>query len=361
MSAGHTAAEVRGPAPGAPAVLEPLREEFFRNAAQVDCGERDTRPGLRLLGEHDVLALGAPGNRDGHLPEAVRLIEEIAASCMSSAFSLWAQRMVIEFLELAAHSAAAREVLPGLRSGELVGCTAMASALRDVSGIEEVPVRARRVDGGLVLDGPIRWASNLFPGAVVVLPVHLGGEDRAVVCLRTTDAGVRVHDAPTLMALGATASCAVTLSGVRVPSGNVLTEDLPGFVQRFRPTFLLLQTALCSGLAGQSLRGVTPRLGGLNAVFADDAAALEARHASVRGRLLTYAAAPSTASVAELLRLRLDGAHVAGEATRLEVTVCGGAGYLAGSPANRRLREAAFLPVQSPTEGQLRWELSKYA
>ena len=24
----------------------------------------------------------------------------------------------------------------------------------------------------------------------------------------------------------------------------------------------------------------------------------------------------------------------------------------------RRLREAAFLPVQAPTEGQLRWELS---
>jgi hypothetical protein len=48
-------------------------------------------------------------------------------------------------------------------------------------------------------------------------------------------------------------------------------------------------------------------------------------------------------------------------ATRLESTVVGGAGYAVGSPANRRFREAAFLPVQSPSEGQLRWELTQYA
>ena len=38
----------------------------------------------------------------------------------------------------------------------------------------------------------------------------------------------------------------------------------------------------------------------------------------------------------------------------------GGAGYVAKSPTARRLREASFLPVQSPTEGHLRYELSKY-
>ena len=36
------------------------------------------------------------------------------------------------------------------------------------------------------------------------------------------------------------------------------------------------------------------------------------------------------------------------------------AGYVASSPTARRLREASFLPVQSPTEGHLRFELSKY-
>ncbi len=32
-------------------------------------------------------------------------------------------------------------------------------------------------------------------------------------------------------------------------------------------------------------------------------------------------------------------------------------GYAQDAPANRRMREAAFLPVQSPSQSQLRWEL----
>lgn len=336
-----------------------LREQFVLAASRVDRGEIDTRPGLRLLGERDLLGLGAPGNHDGRLPAAARLLEEIAAACMSSAFSVWAQRMSVEFLELAPHSPAAAELLPRLRAGEIIGCTAMAAALRDVSGIEDVPVRARRIPGGLILDGPIRWASNLFPDALVVLPVHLGGDERAVVCLRTTDQGVRVNDSPELLALGGTASSSVTLADAHVPEQNVLSRDLAGFVGRFRPTFLLLQTAFCVGLAGESLHGVSSRLTGLNAMFADEAAVLRARHTSIRERLLAYCAKPQAAAIPDLLRMRLDGAQTAGEAARLEATVCGGAGYAIGSPVNRRLREAAFLPIQSPTEGQLRWELSQ--
>lgn len=339
---------------------EALCAQIAEYASRVDRGEGDTRPALRLLGEHDLLALGAPGNRDGRLPQAADLVERIAARCLSSAFSLWAHRVVVEFVELAPHSAAA-DLLPGLRSGRLIGCPAMAPALRDVAGFGRVPVRARRDGDELVLDGPIRWASNLFPQAVVVLPVHLGGRDRAVVCLRTTDPGVRVHEPPRLLALEATASSSVTLSGVRVPRGNVLSEDLPGFIAAFRPVFLVLQTALCTGLAGASLHAAEPRLTGPNAVFADEVAALRARHAQLRERLCAHAADPASAAAADLLRLRLEGARLAGEAARLEAVLHGGAGYAIGTPTNRRLREAAFFSALSPTEGQLRWELSKYA
>jgi hypothetical protein len=38
--------------------------------------------------------------------------------------------------------------------------------------------------------------------------------------------------------------------------------------------------------------------------------------------------------------------------------VTGGAGYLAGSDTARRVREAAFLPVQAPTVPQLRREVA---
>lgn len=46
-------------------------------------------------------------------------------------------------------------------------------------------------------------------------------------------------------------------------------------------------------------------------------------------------------------------------AANIEVRVASGAGYARNSPASRRFREAAFIPAQSPSEGQLRWELER--
>jgi hypothetical protein len=42
----------------------------------------------------------------------------------------------------------------------------------------------------------------------------------------------------------------------------------------------------------------------------------------------------------------------------LELRTAGGQGYASRAAVSRRYREAAFIPVQSPSEAQLRWELA---
>jgi len=81
---------------------------------------------------------------------------------------------------------------------------------------------------------------------------------------------------------------------------------------------------------------------------------------SLREELIRLASEPERAERRDLLSLRLGVSHFATIATHFELQVVGGAGYVASSPTARRLREASFLPVQSPTEGHLRFELSKY-
>ncbi|UED87851.1 acyl-CoA dehydrogenase family protein [Streptomyces profundus] len=348
------------PPPAAEAAAEPLSSWFAERAAALDGGGDDTRAGLRWLGERGLLAQAAPDGSDAPLTPGVRLVEEVSACCLSSGFSLWAQLMAHTYLRVGAPGAFAQGWSARLRAGDAVGCTALAPALRDVAGLEPVPVLARRAATGLRLDGPVRWASNLFPGALLILPVRLDGDRRAVVGLTTDTPGVRTHEPPALLALGATASSALTLEGVRVPDEAVLADDLPAFVARVRPTFLLLQSAFCTGLAGAALRAAEGRLTGVNATLAEDASTAHACYERVRSRLHALAAEPGLADRPALLRLRLDAAHAAGLATRLESTVLGGAGFAVGSATNRRLREAAFLPIQSPTEGQLRWELSQF-
>ena len=79
----------------------------------------------------------------------------------------------------------------------------------------------------------------------------------------------------------------------------------------------------------------------------------------MHSELHRLAAIQDKATLTDLLLLRLDGAEIAPAATRLEAILCGGMVYAQAAPANRRMREAAFLPVQSPSQSQLRWELDR--
>jgi alkylation response protein AidB-like acyl-CoA dehydrogenase len=145
-----------------------------------------------------------------------------------------------------------------------------------------------------------------------------------------------------------------------VPSHHVLTDRFLELCADVRPAFLILQTAIALGIADTALEHAAPRLQGTLTTFVDDHAALVTRLADLSDRHRGRAAAPGTAD-ADLVQVRLEASEVAVAATRHESAVTGGAGYLATSPTARRLREAAFLPIQSPTEAQLRWELTRSA
>ncbi|MFF0572725.1 hypothetical protein [Streptosporangium saharense] len=339
--------------------LPGLREYVADRAAATDRGETDLRDTLRHLGERGLLGLDATPGGTG-VTDVAELLELVAAECLSSAFSCWAHRMVIEYLG-AAESPALLRLRDELVEGTLVGSTAMAAALQEAAGMRTVPVVATPQADGYRLDGPIRWASNLVPGAVIVLPARVGDTDaRVVVAVRAGDPGVSVAPPARLLALNATASSSVTLDGARVDAEHVVTDDLRSFVRRARPVLLLLQTAFCVGLTDRALEEARSAATGEGSVLAPDVEALAVRLADVRGRARHAQRAPAEADPRAVTQLRFDAAELTLAATRLEATARGGLGYVTSSPTNRRLREAAFLPAQSPSEVQLRWELSRF-
>ncbi|KOS55137.1 acyl-CoA dehydrogenase family protein [Rhodococcus rhodochrous] len=331
--------------------------EFVRGRADsLDRGETDVRTDLAQIGESCLLAAGLGKHGIG---EMVAVIEDVAAESLTVGFSLWAQRMSLEYIDRAPAPLRDR-YRDDLAAGRIVGVTAMAAALKHLAGLGELPLTAERTADGLAVSGPIHWASNVFPDSLIVFPARAADGTRYVAAVRADAPGVRINPAPDLLALGATSSTSLTFERVHVPADHVVTDDLGGFCGSIRPTFLLLQTAFCSGITRAALTESAARLTGLGAQFAGEHEALAARYESLRERLHRFAADPVTAGSADLIRLRLDGSLVAVAATRLESTLRGGAGYASSSATNRRFREAAFLPIQSPSEGQLRWELSQY-
>ncbi|CAL8897780.1 acyl-CoA dehydrogenase family protein [Kocuria varians] len=321
-------------------------------ARATDDAETTPFETLRQLGDHGLLDQGLGGN---DLRGQAAVVFDLATQCTATAFSLWGHRSSLEYLD-----AVGAQISPALRSGAVPVCSAMAPAFKAAAGIGEIPVTLTRREGATVLNGTVPWASNLYPDAEVVLPVVREDGGTAVVRTRVSAPGVGVRPLRNLMALNATASGILTLEDVEIdPAQDVLTEDVPAFLATVRGPFLLLQSAFCLGLSAAALTSARSAMGGVGEMFREDLDAAVAEQGRLREQLVRLARDPRAVGARELLQLRLDAALLTGEATRLEAKVVGGRGYALNSPTARRAREAAFLPVQSPTEGHLRWELRR--
>jgi alkylation response protein AidB-like acyl-CoA dehydrogenase len=342
------------PVSDALADLEAAVDRVDGRAAALDDASVDIREDLAALGESGLLRLGL--DRAG-LPDMVAVIEEIATASLAAGFCVWAHRMALHYLYLAP-PALRDNHFDALARGERIGVTAMAAGLKHVAGLGELPVIAEPDGAGLRVSGPIRWASNVFADALIVLPARTDQGQTYVVVVDADAEGVTINPAPRLMALNATGSTSLHLDQVAVPAARIVSTDLHGFVGQIRPTFLLLQTAFCVGVGAAALRGAH-RLGA-GSQFGDTLELLTQAAKQQRENLFRWAADPGGAALSDLIALRLQAATAAVDATRLEITLTGGAGYALDNAANRRFRESAFLPIQSPSEGQLRWELTQY-
>ena len=337
------------------AALHHVTTTVGARAAALDTHSTDVRVDIAELGRAGLFDLGFDDRLDG----MVHVIEEVSTHSLAVGFSAWAHRMTLHYLHLAPQQLREAE-LPRLRAGTRPGVTAMAAGLKHVAGLGPVPIAAEHDGaGGLRISGPIRWASNVFQDALIVLPASDSAGRSYVVAVDADADGVIVDPAPKLMALASTASTSLRLENVAITPDRIISTDLHQFVTRIRPTFLMLQTAFCVGVGRASITGAGQRTSGLGEQFGGELTELTARSDRVQARLYELAVDPARAATPDFIRLRLDAATLAVEATRLELALTGGAAYALGTGANRRFREAAFLPIQSPSEGQLRWELKQ--
>ena len=337
---------------------EHIEAWFGPRAADVDNGSAGVREGLAELGR-----LGLPS---ADIAASVALVRETARHDISSAFSAWAHRMTIDYISSSPPDSSARAHLPDLAAADTLGATALAAGTAHVLAGVPLPVTFRIEGDEIVLDGRIPWASNLLDPFVVVTAAAAADDpdETIVVAIASSTPGLSPAPYPELLALNATGSTTVKLEGVRVPTSAIVSRELTAFVDDVLARFLLLQGAFCSGLANRALEEAEGNLGPFGDSIRPQLAETSAETAAADERSARFAAdeiAGREVPAQDLLALRLRWSELVGEAVHLELAATGGRGYLSTSPTARRLREAAFLPIQAPTEVLLRWLLSRSA
>src|SRR5579875_1257461 len=225
-----------------------LRHAVAERAAAVDAGAESPRRALRELATAGLLTLGLPG-RGGTIAVQAAVLAELAEVCMATAFCAWGHRMTLEYL-----ATAGGDTLDSLAELRLIGSSAMAGAFRAAAGLAPLSVRGRRDGGSLVLSGHIPWASNLYADSLALLAADVEGEGPRILAVPVATPGVDVRPARGLLALEATASGQLLLERARVATAAVHPEPFEMFVARVQRPFLVLQSALCLGLARAARR-----------------------------------------------------------------------------------------------------------
>ncbi len=201
-------------------------------------------------------------------------------------------------------------------------------------------------------------SAGFVVAAAVAVPER---PEPAVVAIGSRQPGVRRSADLQLLALRGSATAAVELQDVPVDEEAVIAHDGRRFLCQARPRFLAMQCGLSFGLAqaalqaaretGHAGRGIlAPRL---DAVHAELLAIAAEMRAGLEDRRFETAPAPLFAQ-----RVRL--AALVQQALELELLATGGRAYLADRAPDfgRRWREAAFIPIVTPSLTQLQTALA---
>ena len=342
---------------------------FSNTAAKIDKSEIGLYKGLEFL-FHSHPKMTKQLSNIGDMGESQRLTKEVsdviasvAYEDMASAFAVWCHRMVLEYVYQSDNSnEKLRNLLTDLKQCRIFGSTAMGPGTANFLAGSEIPVEATEEAEGLTANGHIQWASNLT-GKFVIVTVAKCSEsgDKYIVTIPGDSGSLTINKFSRLLGLDQTFSTSIDISDLSISKEDVITREFSDFMRTIIVPFLILQSSFCKGLAARSLHESSALISGPKQVFEDELQGhIECfNQLTDQLRLKMNGDLASDEEIKRLLKIRLNFALLASASVSLEYKLCGGAAYSISSPVSRRLREAAFLPIQAPTEVQLRWILSQ--
>lgn len=346
---------------------EALAQWLAANACDIDLGDVPAETILPRLVEADLPRAGVPvadGGAGGDIVDAVAGVIAVAEQSLTAAFMLWSHRTYIEFLLQSQNRVLAQRQLPELLSGRVAGASALSNAMKFLAGLEKLQIAARQEGDTLVLDGKMPWVTNLrTDGFHVAAAVdRADGGPAMVVALCHDDDGLTRSPDLALLGMRSSDTAAVTVSGARIGRDRILSDNAAAWLPRVRPAFVGLQCGMSIGLARRSLAEATAASGAGRDVLEEPVTDLQHRLGRAQARLVAGLRSHEfEADAASLFELRIRLAEIAAEAVSLELQASGGKAYLAGPGRDfaRRWREAAFVPLITPSLVQLKTALKQ--
>jgi len=351
------------------ALQELIKTELTPKVVDIDLKGEYPEAFLRKLGEMGGFAGAVSpeyGGSGAGLDQVIRVMEEVSKECMSTGFLVWAQTACAWYLQNSCNKSLAAKMLPMIAKGEILAGTALSNPMKSCAAIEEIRLKAVRVDGGYIVSGTLPWVSNIGPGHYFALGAGVENESGLLVALVSCDTeGLTLNQNAHFVGMEGSNTFACIFKEVFVADESVIAHpmEFDQFVARIKPGFVLSQMGMGLGLidaCAKMMQQSNKRLSHVNQYLDDQAEDIEC--ALNHAREATYALAREVylnpGRMREVIEIRIAGSELSLKAANGAMLHMGAKGYLIRSPAQRRLREAYFVAIVTPALKHLKKELA---
>ncbi|TCM61159.1 alkylation response protein AidB-like acyl-CoA dehydrogenase [Acinetobacter calcoaceticus] len=322
---------------------------------------------LKQLGQADIFRHGVPialGGLGDRFEDAIESIAELAEYSLTAAFVAWSQRTYIEYLLSPQQDHDSKRLqalrLQQLLNGDYAGATGLSNAMKFLSGLETLNVQATTTEDGWQLNGHLPWVTNLHPqGFSVAVAADSDQGPLLFLVPSNRDGFERLADLD-LIALRGSATAAAQLHQVQVSAHELLSAQATDYLAEIRPAFMALQCGLAIGLIKRSIKQVQQKKNA--ALIHDQIQYLQQQLAqSLKALYQGLATGVFKTQASGLFQIRIGLSELTQQAIQLELCSAGGKCYLRPYEEgfSRRLKEAAFIPIVTPSVLQLKTELSR--
>ncbi len=305
--------------------------------------------------EEYILALSEAGffNSTGKdtatiLQDEAAVVRETAKVCMTTAFCVWCHLAALTYLRNSRNEYLKQQILPKLEQGELLGATGLSNPMKYYSRLEKLHLSAEQTADGYIINGVLPAVSNLgkrhYFGAIADV-----GDREVMVLVSTAAPGLELKEKVGFIGVNGSATYTCKFENVFISKSFVIAEDGKSFCDIIRPTFIYYQVPLGTGViaaAAEGIQKVKAKQNGCNDYLQVQATELCANYNRINAELTEVA---SSLTLKDIVDIRLQAVHDTLQAVQANMIHNGSAGYIAGSVASRKLREAYFFANLTPT------------
>jgi alkylation response protein AidB-like acyl-CoA dehydrogenase len=352
-------------------VRQLVRERVEPRAAEIDASGEYPDDIKTLFAQNDLLGIPFPteyGGLGGSFATYVRVVEEVAKACASSALIIAVQELGALPILIGGDDEQKRRYVPKLASGECLAAYALTEAGSGSDAAGSMRMTARRDGDDYVLDGNKIWITQgSVADVVAVFAVTDPGAGPAGISAFVVEAGTpgfRVGKVEKKMGIRGSPTVELIFDGCRIPAANRIGPEGEGFklamkvLDRSRPGIAAQALGIATGALDYATAYLKERVAfgkplaqqqGLQFMLADMKTEIEA------ARLLLYEAARKCDEDAPDLTVwsamcKLKCGDVAMSVTTDAVQLLGGFGYSTEYPVERMMRDAKITQIYEGTQ-----------